>query len=153
MSFATSVADRELIVTRLMSLPRETVYRTWVDLRFALRWWGSDDYPATHAQLDLRPGGVWSGRFRMRETGHELRGMGIINEVVPPSRLIYTFAWEENGVRGLETLVTIKFEEIEANVTRLTVHQRPFRSREERDAHGASWLSSLDRFEACARTV
>jgi len=153
MSFATSVADRELIVTRLVNLPRAAVYQTWVDLRLALRWWGSDDYPATHAQLDLRPGGVWSGRFRMRETGHELRGMGVINEVVPPSRLIYTFAWEENGVRGPETLVTVKFEEKEADLTLITLHQRPFRSREERDDYATSWLSSLDRFEACARTV
>ena len=149
MSLTSAYAERELVVTRLFDAPRDLVYKTWTDPRQALRWWGSETSPATHVQIDLRPGGAWSGRLRAHADGRESRQMGILHEVIPPSRLMFTFAWDEDGQRGLETLVTVTFAAETALQTRVTVHQRPFKSRRDRDENVAEWAQALDRFEAC----
>ena len=78
--------------------------------------------------------------------GRELWQHGVFREVVPPSRLSFTFVWEEQGERGLETLVTISFAD-EGGRTRLTLRQTPFHSIAERDGHGGGWSSSFDRLD------
>ena len=146
---STPYTDRELVISKHLEFPREPVYRAWIDLRLSLKWWGSTDYVATHAQIDLRPGGAWSGRFRKMSDGREYRCVGLIHEIVPYSRVIYTYAWEEHGDRGPDTLVTQSFAEVAPFRTKLTIHQRPFRTREERDGYREAWEQTLDRFADC----
>ena len=57
---------------------------------------------------------------------------GIYREVLAPERLVFTFAWEEDGKRGLETLVTVTFAEQDGK-TKLTFHQAAFDLVEQRD--------------------
>ncbi|MBL8907904.1 MAG: SRPBCC domain-containing protein [Rhizobiales bacterium] len=146
MSNFMSFADRELVVTRKLEYARECVYKAWIDLRLALKWWGSDGYVATHTHIDLRPGGSWSGRFRRMSDGTEHRSVGIIHDVIPYTRIIYTFSWEECGNRGPDTLVTLSFTEAAHFGTKLAIHQRPFRTREEREDYREAWEQTLDRF-------
>jgi uncharacterized protein YndB with AHSA1/START domain len=148
---ATPYAERELVISKQVEFPRELVYVVWNDLRFTLKWWGSGNYVATHAQIDLRPGGAWSGRFCKIPQGIEYRCVGRIHEVVPYSRLVYTYAWVEQGDRGPDTMVTLSFAEVTAFQTKLTIHQRPFRNRVERDTYRVAWEQTLDRFAACLR--
>ncbi len=136
--------ERELVVTRVLDAPRELVFKAWTDARLAKNWWGPRDYPATELEMDARPGGVWRGRLRSVESGQELPLGGVFREVVAPERLVFTFAWEEEGERGLETLVTVTFAE-EGGKTRMTFRQVPFQSVEERDGHRGGWSSSFDR--------
>jgi uncharacterized protein YndB with AHSA1/START domain len=72
--------------------------------------------------------------------------VGIVHEIIPYTRVIYTYAWEENGDRGPDTLVTMSFAEASPSSTKLTMHQRPFRTREERDGYKDAWEETLDRF-------
>lgn len=139
-------AERELVITRIFDAPRELVFKVWTDARHAKSWWGPRDYPATHLEMDVRPGGVWRGSLRSTETGEELRLGGAFREVVAPERVVFTFAWEEEGERGLETLVTVTFAEQDGK-TRMTFRQAPFQSVEERDGHQGGWTSSFDRLE------
>ena len=96
--------------------------------------------------MDVRPGGAWRGNLRATETGEELRLGGVFREIVAPERVVFTFAWEEEGERGLETLVTLTFAD-EGGKTRMTFRQTPFQSAEERDGHRGGWTSSFDRLE------
>jgi len=59
---------------------------------------------------------------------------------------VFTFQWEEDGERGVETLVTVTFADENGN-TRLVFHQAPFQSRNERDGHEGGWSSSFDRLD------
>jgi uncharacterized protein YndB with AHSA1/START domain len=149
MANSASYADRELNISKQLGYPRELVYKSWIDLRTSLKWWGSTEYVATHAQIDLRPGGAWSGRFRKMSNGRECRCVGIVHEIVPPARIIYTYSWEEHGDRGPDTLVTLSFAEVTAFRTKVTMHQRPFRTRGERDGYRSAWEETLDRFGLC----
>lgn len=59
---------------------------------------------------------------------------------------MFTFAWEESGERGIETLVTIAFFELDGK-TEMTMHQSRFQSIDERDGHDEGWNSTFERLE------
>lgn len=141
---ATTSAERELVITRVFDAPRELVFKAWTDPGQTRSWWGPRDYPATHLEMDVRPGGAWRGCLRSNETGRELWQGGVFREVVPPDRVVFTFAWDAEGERGLETLVTVTFAEQDGK-TRMVFHQAPFQSVGERDGHQGGWTSSFDR--------
>lgn len=134
----------ELTVTRVFDAPRALVWRAWTDPAQLMKWWGPTHHPATHLEMDVRPGGVWRNCLRSVETGNELWHHGVFREVVAPERLVFSFVWEEEGERGIENLVTVTFEET-GGKTRLTLHQVPFVSVGERDGHGEGWSSSFGR--------
>ena len=71
---------------------------------------------------------------------------GVYREIVPPERLVFTFAWEEEGERGLETLVEITLAERDGK-THMTFRQTPFQSDSERDGHRGGWTSTFDRLD------
>jgi uncharacterized protein YndB with AHSA1/START domain len=131
-------------MTRFYDAPRELVFRAWTDPKCAMKWWGPSDYPATYLEMDVRPGGAWRGCLRSKESGKELWQGGVFHEVLEPDRVVFTFSWEEEGERGLETLVTVDFAE-EGGKTCMTFRQIPFRSVGERDGHRGGWTSSFDR--------
>lgn len=138
--------DQELVLTRRFDAPRELVYAAFTDPAQLRRWWGPKDYPATHVEMDVHPGGRWRNCLTAAADGRELWQHGTFREVEPPSRLVFTFVWEEEGERGLETLVTITLAD-EGGGTRLTLRQTPFHSIAERDGHGGGWSSSFDRLD------
>lgn len=143
---APDVIEKELVITRVFDAPRPLVFKAWTDPGHAIKWWGPRGYPATHLTMDVRPGGAWRACLRSRETGKELWHRGVFREVVAPERLVFTFAWEEAGERGLETLVTIAFAD-EGGKTRMTFRHGPFQSVAERDGHRGGWTSAFDRLD------
>ncbi len=137
-------AEPELVITRLFDAPRELVFEAWTDPKHLAQWWGPRDYPAAQVKLDVQPGGAWRHCLRSTETGNDLWHRGVFREVVAPERLVFTFAWEEDGERGLETVVTVTFAD-EDGKTRMTLRQTPFQSDGERDGHQSGWNSTFDR--------
>ena len=74
---------------------------------------------------------------------------GTYREIVPPERLVFTFAWEDAaGDLGHETLVTVTFADAGRGKTRLTLHQALFETESARDAHQGGWASCMERFAA-----
>ncbi len=102
-------------------------------------------------RLTFAPEARGAAGFAKIPQGVEYRCVGRIHEVVPYSRLVYTYAWVEQGDRGPDTMVTLSFAEVTAFQTKLTIHQRPFRNRVERDTYRVAWEQTLDRFAACLR--
>lgn len=136
----------ELVITRVFAAPRALVWKMFTEIEHALAWGGPRDYPMINLEADLRPGGKWRGCLRAKESGEELWQGGVYREVVPPERLVYTFAWdEESGNSPNETLITITFAEEGADKTKMTFRQAPFASDESRDGHRAGWNSAFDR--------
>jgi len=146
MPIAKSAAGLELKIERIIRAPRERVFRAWTDPKLAVQWWGPKNYPATFLEMDLRVGGVWHGQLRSVLDGTVLTHRGVFREIVEPSLLSFTFAWDEVGERGLETLVTLTFEDL-GGQTRFMLHQAPFVSAGERDGHVGGWNSALGRLE------
>lgn len=139
-------ADRELVITRVFDAPRALVFKAWTDPRQAIRWWGPKHHPATHLEMDVRPGGAWRACLKSTADGRELWHHGVFREVVAPERLAFTFVWEEEGERGIENLVTATFAE-QGGRTLMTFRHAPFQSAAERDGHREGWSSMFDRFD------
>jgi uncharacterized protein YndB with AHSA1/START domain len=112
-----SVAEREIIISRVIPAPRDLVFRTFTDARHVSEWWGPRGFrTTTHAQ-DLRPGGQW--RFTMHgPDGTDYENLVTYRRIEPPSLLQY-----EHG----ETVpadcfdVTVTFEEVGSRQTRVTL--------------------------------
>jgi len=137
-------AERELLITRVFDAPRELVFKAWTDPRHITSWWGPANFPVTQMDMEVRPGGDWRGCLRSVAGGRELRHRGVFREVVPPERLVFTFAWEAEGERGRETLVTLTFA-AEGDKTLMTLRQEPFLSVEDREEHRGDWIGAFDR--------
>lgn len=134
----------ELNITRIFDAPRDLVWQAWINPEHALHWWGPTHHPAIDVQWDARVGGRWRNCLRSTETGELLYHGGEFRVVDAPSKLEFTFAWEESGERGLETLVTVTFAE-QHDKTKMVMRQTPFQSQAERDGHDEGWNSTFDR--------
>ena len=138
-----------LRLEREFKAPPERVFAAWTDPRLMARWWGPEGMTCPVCEVDLRVGGRY--RTCMKgEKGDEHWVSGAYREIVPGKRLAFTWAWEENGVRGHEMLVEVEFVPAGRH-TRLVMTQSNFASAESRDNHGKGWTSSfvcLDQFLA-----
>jgi uncharacterized protein YndB with AHSA1/START domain len=52
-------SDREINITRLISAPRDVVFRAFSDPKGLAVWWGPNGFTTTTRSLDFRVGGVW----------------------------------------------------------------------------------------------
>lgn len=140
------MSQRELYFVREFNAPRALVWRAWTDPAMVAKWWGPKEYPASQIEFDVRPGGKLKAMLCGVEDGKTLSHHGTIVEVREPERLVFTFAWDEEGERGLETVVTLEFTEKNGK-TQLVFRQSPFQSDGERDGHGYGWNSAFDRLD------
>ena len=141
MEQASLKARPSLRLTRLYPVAPKKVWQAWTDPQALKRWWGPGGADGVSvAELDVRVGGRF--RFVLRDPEgeyHDIRGVYL--EVVPNRKLVFTFAWEEDGERNLDTLVTVTFAD--EGKTRMTFRHEPFETVQERDGHG--WNSTFDR--------
>ncbi|MBL8642371.1 MAG: SRPBCC domain-containing protein, partial [Rhodospirillaceae bacterium] len=105
-------AAKELVLTRVFNAPRERVFRAWTTPESARHWWGPVHHPAVSIAMDVKVGGKWNAALRSEETGKILTHHGVFLEIAPPERLSFTFVWDEEGERGLETVVSLFFENV-----------------------------------------
>lgn len=133
----------ELVITRVLDAPPVLVYKAWTTPEHMARWMGPEGFTAPSITLDVRVGGHYRALIRSAE-GKDFRFRGIYREVVENRRLVFTFAWEEEGERGEENLVTVTFAE-EGGKTRMTFRQVPFLSVDERDGHNDGWNGAFNK--------
>jgi uncharacterized protein YndB with AHSA1/START domain len=144
--------DRVLVITRGFDGPRELVFRAWTEEEQALAWWGPRGFTVPFHEFDFRVGGRYRACLRAPD-GTDHWQTGVYKEISPPSRFVFTFAWEdEAGKLGHETLVTIELEE-DAGKTTMTFRQATFKSKESRDGHQVGWSESIDRLAGHLETM
>lgn len=141
-----ALEDRVLLLSRELDASPATVFDLWTDPEHLLRWWGPKNFRTTSCDMHVRPGGHYRLCIQSPE-GRDYGMEGVYREVQQNQRLVFSFAWEENNVRGPETLVTVTFADHQGK-TRLTFRQAFFSSEAERDSHGEGWGECLDKLAA-----
>lgn len=53
------VADREIVVTRVIDGPRHRVFEAYTEVRHLSQWWGPDGFTTSTQSFAFHPGGVW----------------------------------------------------------------------------------------------
>lgn len=135
--------DRELVITRIFDAPPALVFKMWSEPEHIRQWLAPRGMTIPQSEGDFRPGGAWRSCMRTPD-GAELWLSGVYREVVPDRKISFTHAWEEEGKRGHETIVTISLELL-GKKTKLTLHQAPFDSVGSRDGHAGGWGECLDK--------
>ena len=134
--------ERTLVIERVFDAPIALVWKCWTEKEHLDRWSAPRGFTMPYSEGDLRPGGTW--RCCMRApNGNELWLGGIYREIVPHKRIVMTHVWEEEGVPGRATLVTVRFEDLGGR-TRVILEQAGFDSSGARDGHCEGWTECFD---------
>ena len=143
-------SSHEVSITRIFQAPRELVFEAFCDAEQAKQWIGPEAFVAIYMEQDVRPGGKWRACLHQVAAWNErdypdLWMGGTFQEVAPPERLVYTFAWEGQGQPTQETVITILFSEVTPDTTRMDFHQALLDSEFQRDDHRNGWNSGFAR--------
>ncbi|MGH8140552.1 MAG: SRPBCC domain-containing protein, partial [Steroidobacteraceae bacterium] len=55
----SATADREIVISRLISAPRELVFEAFTEVRHLSRWWGPEGFTTTTRAFEFRVCGEW----------------------------------------------------------------------------------------------
>jgi len=153
---ANASNDRELVLTRIIDVPREKLYRCWTDPELMKQWFTPRPWTTPVIEIDLRAGG--SSYVLMRgPNGEEFPNRGVYLEVVPNERLVFTDAfvraWEPSDKPFMVAIVT--FEDLGGGRTRYTAVARHWtqEAREEHEKMGfhEGWGKACDQLIEVAK--
>ena len=152
-----TAADRELVLTRLIDAPRESLYRCWTEPALLKQWFAPKPYETPVVEVDGRPGG--SSLFVMRGPGgQDLPNRGVYLEVVPNERLVatdaFTEAWQPSEKPFMTMILTF---EKQGDKTLYTARVRHWTA-EDRETHEkmgfhVGWGICTDQLAALAATL
>lgn len=124
-----------------IAAPRERVFACLTEPGELLAWWTSYDYPATHWEIDPRPGGTWRSRWR-GPAGEEFALGGEIVEIRPPAVLEYT--WRDERYPNLPlTRVRYELDELPGGCRVRLRHSGFDDVRADFDDYNGGWLGVL----------
>lgn len=111
------VAERTMVLERVIQAPRTIVWNTWMNPETLPQWWGPDGFSCRTQRIDLRTGGEWV--FDMiAPDGTVFPNHHLYTEVRPEERIGYTLLWGENGPKHADAWATL--EELDG-ATRVTL--------------------------------
>lgn len=137
-------SDHEIVTTRLINAPRETVFRAWTDPDVLKEWWGPKGFTNTFEMFDLRVGGTWRFIMHGPDKGN-YKNECVFLKIEEPSLI----AWDRSTQPLFRVVAT--FEEMDDGNTLLTFRMQ-FAGKEERDKvigfAGEKNDENFDRLEA-----
>lgn len=150
--------DKELVLTRVIDVPREKLWRCWTEPQLIVQWFTPPPFKTVHAETDVRPGG--SSFIVMKgPEGQEMPNRGVYLEVVEHQKLVftdaYTRAWEPSGKPFFTGILT--FEEAGAGRTKYTARVVHW-TKEDCETHEKmgfhqGWGIATDQMTALAKTL
>jgi uncharacterized protein YndB with AHSA1/START domain len=151
-------SDRELVLARIIDAPREKVFRCWTDPELMVQWFTPAPWKTVSAEMDLRPGGKSLVVMQSPE-GQDFPNPGVVLEVIPNEKLVFTDAYTE-GWRPSENpffTAVLTFEDAGDGKTRYIARARHWtdenRKRHEEMGFHTGWGICADQLEALARTL
>jgi uncharacterized protein YndB with AHSA1/START domain len=145
-----SVADKELVITRVFDAPRDMVYRAFVDPDQIAKWFGPVGFsvPRDSVDMDVRPGGHQRLVMVNDEDENERSPVDATFTTVIENELLEgTEEWE--GVPGLQPGGTmsmrIEFHD-DGGKTRLVIRQGKYTGEME-DMARQGWESSFTKLD------
>jgi uncharacterized protein YndB with AHSA1/START domain len=138
-----TIAKPSLTIKRRLNAPPAKVFAAWIDPEKVKRWMGPGEIKALHADCDARVGGRY--RWVMQApNGEEYEVSGVLRELVPSEKLVFTWAWK--GTPERESLVTVSIKP-DGDGSLLTLVHEQFFDDDARDRHQSGWHGALDKME------
>jgi uncharacterized protein YndB with AHSA1/START domain len=138
------MSGETLLLERAFRAPAQAVFDAWTSEEVMRRWFhGRHDWETPEAEVDLRIGGAVRVVMRDPEKGDEHGGGGRYTEIDPPTRLAFTWTWDEDP---RETLIELDFEEAEGVTTVRFTHSN-LKDEESARSHEEGWTTCFDNLE------
>ncbi|MBD8500904.1 SRPBCC domain-containing protein [Paenibacillus sp. CAU 1523] len=144
---------RELIVERLVAIPRTIAWQGWTKPEHITHWWGPRNWTATVYEMDVRPQGVWRYRLDANDGTGTVFCQAVYSEVVELSKLVYVDSMTDenwNAMDGSDMLTTVTFSDTEQGTkVSITTHFASVKQLEEAEAMGMieGYTDTLERLE------
>jgi uncharacterized protein YndB with AHSA1/START domain len=150
-------SDNDLVLTRLIAVPREKLFRAWTEPELLKQWFAPLPYTTQTAELDVRPGGA--NRLVMKgPEGNEMTVRGVYLDVVKNERIVFTDAYVDAWTPSARPFMTVivTFEAVDGK-TRYTARVRHWTAadREDHEKMGfyQGWGKAIDQLAALAATL
>src|SRR5688572_15195173 len=124
----STIADREIVISRVIRAPRELVFEAFTEVRHLSRWWGPDGFTTTTKAFEFRIGGEWA--FVMHgPDGTDYQEWITWTEINPPERIALRHGESRGDPNAFESV--LRFESAGAD-TRIEM-RTAFPTKELRD--------------------
>ncbi|HEX7042843.1 MAG TPA: SRPBCC domain-containing protein [Patescibacteria group bacterium] len=157
--------NKKIIIEKIFNAPKNKVWEAWTDPELVKKWWGPEGFYAPSIKVDFKVGGKYIYAMhgpKGTQFDNDMYSAGVYKEIVPMEKLVVTDYFSDSEGNKLspteqglpegmpsEMTVTVLFEEIEENKTKLSIVYIPS-SEKEHDAMIASrmeegWSTSLNK--------
>ncbi len=103
----SATADREIVISRVISAPRELVFEAFTEVRHLSRWWGPEGFTTTTRAFEFRVGGEWD--FVMHgPDGTDYQEWISWTEVAPPERIALLHGESSGDPNAFESVLTFE---------------------------------------------
>ena len=150
-------AAHELVLTRLIDVPRDKLFRCWIEPALIVQWFTPPPWKTIAAEVDARAGG--SSVITMQgPDGTKVPNVGVYLEVVRNERLVFTDAYTSAWVPSAKPFFTgiLTFED-EGGKTRYTARARHWNaevcSAHEKMGFHEGWGVATDQLARLAATL
>ena len=127
----STTADREIVISRIISARRELVFQAFTDVRHLSRWWGPDGFTTTTRSFEFRVGGEWE--FVMHgPDGTDYQEWISWTEIAAPERIALRHGESRSDPNAFESVLTFAPDGTDGNVTRIEM-RTVFPTKELRD--------------------
>jgi uncharacterized protein YndB with AHSA1/START domain len=110
------VAERTMVLQRVIQAPRSVVWGAWMNPETLPLWWGPDGFSCRTKRIDLRAGGEWV--FDMiAPDGTVFPNHHLYLEARPEQRIAYSLLWGENGPKHADAWVSFEDQDGATRVT------------------------------------
>lgn len=101
----TATADREIVISRGISAPRELVFEAFTAVRHLSHWWGPEGFTTTTRAFDFRVGGEWD--FVMHgPDGTDYQEWITWTEIILPERIVLLHGEYRGDPNAFESVLT-----------------------------------------------
>ncbi len=118
------VADREIVISRVIDAPPELVFEAFTEVRHLSQWWGPNGFTTTTRSLEFRVGGEWD--FVMHgPDGTDYSEWIRWTEIVPAQRIAMLHGESRDDPNAFESVLTFERDGAATRIEMRTVFPTP----------------------------
>jgi len=101
----SATAEREIVISRVISAPRELVFEAFTEVRHLSRWWGPEGFTTTTRAFEFRVGGEWDFVMHGPDGTDYLEWISW-TEIAPPERIALLHGESRGDPNAFESVLT-----------------------------------------------
>lgn len=141
---STPTGQGAIVVRRTIPATVDELFDAWLDPDSLAQWMRAGS--RSTVRVDARVGGAFE--VVMHHPDRDLRNHGQYRVIERNSKLVFT--WLSDATHGIETLVTVDFNVLDAGTEIVITHER-MPDHEAGLAHARGWTAGLQRLEDLCR--